>query len=72
MGPILRPHVNNLYTWIEAVKKQAIQNDLDCKQVLTPGYVPPPKHKKQIKREKVLREWVQKYAQKPDKLEYLR
>ena len=26
----------------------------------------------QIKREKVLLEWVQKYAQKPDKLEYLR
>ena len=37
MNPILRRHVNNMYTWVEALKKEAQKNDVECKQAMTPG-----------------------------------
>ena len=38
MNPTLKNHVNNLYTWVEALKEEALKNDADCKQALVQGY----------------------------------
>ena len=53
-----------MYTWVEALKKEAQKNDVECKQAMTPGFVPPLKHKSEIKRNKILKTWVENYANK--------